>query len=137
MQSGAHAVRAELSATIDGYFATVSAIHRISTGRDDGDALRLVHLRRDLARQLLELGRLLGEAAQRPHFDRRYAPLLAEGLAMFSLERAAVADHQSVWNAPAMQRDRSRYEAETTALFRLHERNHHWRRSVLLPALAR
>ena len=126
-----------LAATFESYFSTVSAIHLLATGRDAGDAPRLVQLRRDLSRQTNEIWRLLADAIRFPDPDCRLGPVLAESSTMFSDERAAVANPQARWNAPALKRDRPTYEADTTTLFRLHEKNHHWRTSVLLPALAR
>jgi hypothetical protein len=126
-----------LAATVDAYFATVSSIYEIATRRESDDPKKLVQLRRDLSQQLNDMNRLFGEATRYPDLDGRVAPLLAECSTMFSAERTAVANHQARWNAPAMQRDRAAYETQTTALFRLHEKNHRWRKTVLLPTLAR
>jgi hypothetical protein len=126
-----------LASTIEAYFVTVSAIYEIATRRDSDDPLKLIRLRRDLSQQLNDMNRLFGEATQYPDLDGRIAPLLAECSTMFSAERTAVANHQARWNAPAMQRDRAAYETQTTALFRLHQKNYRWRKTVLLPTLAR
>lgn len=51
-----------LAAILDDYFATVSAIHLLSTNREGDDARRFVQLRLNLSQQLNDISRLLSVA---------------------------------------------------------------------------
>lgn len=126
---------ARIAETFDKYFEMIVYANRLAGERASEDALKLVQLRRDLSALTDEMQRIVYKVSQEYQLTDTRFPLLAEHRAMFAAERSAVSNHQSNWTAPAMQRDRARYEADVKALFKMHEDNHRWRKQVFVPAL--
>lgn len=119
----------------DDYFAMIVDANELALDRSESDGLKLIKLRRLLSQRISDVQRVVDDTAQVHGLHEASFAELREQRAMFSAERRAVAGHQAKWNAPAMLADRNGYEADCKALFRMHEQNHQWRKSVLLPAL--
>ncbi len=125
----------EVAKAFDDYFAIISEVNKLALERGDSDALKLVKLRRQLSQSISEMQRVVDGTAQLHGLQEASVPELNQHREMFSAERRAVAGHQAKWNAPAMLQDRKGYESDCKALLAMHERNHQWRKDVLLPAL--
>jgi len=125
----------DLERAFDEYFSMIVEANRLALDREADDALRLVHLRRELSQRIRDVQHIVDEFARTRGLNETAVPQLGEHRTMFSAERRAVANHQAKWNAPAVQRDRNGYETDCKALFAMHANNHRWRGHVLLPAL--
>jgi hypothetical protein len=119
------------------YFGMIVDANQLALDRNDNDAFKLVELRRELSKRIAEIQRALDETTVHSQPNETLAALLAEHRAMFSSERGAISGHQAKWTAPAMARDRDGYESDCRKLLKMHQDNHQWRVSKLLPALER
>jgi len=126
---------ANVARTFDRYFETAVYANRLAQERTPDDPMKLVQLRRTVSEVTSEMQRIVDAIVQENGLTDTQLPILAEHRARFAAERSAVANHQANWAAPAMAKDRDRYQADVNALFKMHENNHRWRKQVFIPAL--